>query len=256
MIHLRNLKRILVISISIGICSASYSQVGITYFADKLFDEGKYKSAIVEYERLNFFYPDSHFQYRIGVCYQKLGNLDKAAAVFGELGAIASMELINTYIELGGYSLARFAAEDLNGGENLIAWLYTMEGRWDEGAQVFENIGKNDLKSAVLQGKTLPYKSERLAHLFSTIVPGMGEIYAKKFVAGIITFSLNAITGCFAVKSVREHRYLDGTLITIFFWNRFYSGGIENARNAVRGYNKNLKDRYIKHIKEKYKSPL
>lgn len=226
------------------------------HFADKLFEEGKYRNALIEYERLNFFVPDLYYQYQIGLCYERLGKLKKAAMIFDELGDPAQHDLVRIYIKLGEYSLARFVCENMESGGELIGWLYILEGRWDDGAQVFGALKMSSLESATLGGKELTYKSEPLAHLLSGFIPGMGEIYAGKLWDGVFTFLFNTIIGGLAVKSFKANKYLDGGLITIFLWNRFYWGGVENAIMSARKYNKDLKAQYIKSLKEKYKFPF
>ncbi|PIP11666.1 MAG: hypothetical protein COT45_03885 [bacterium (Candidatus Stahlbacteria) CG08_land_8_20_14_0_20_40_26] len=55
-----------------------------------------------------------------------------------------------------------------------------------------------------------------------------------------------------SIKSFIDHRYLDGVLVTLFLWSRFYHGGIENAGKAVYKYNEEKKSAYIEEMIEKY----
>ena len=144
-----------------------------TYFADDLFNKGKYNTALTEYKRLNFFSPDNYFKYKTALCYKKLGDLHQSALIFKKLGT--NKELIQTYLQMEEYALARFVAQDLD--KNLVGWLYLLEGKWELAGKNFTN---QTLKFDAKNGETLPYKSVSLASFLSTIVPGTGEIYAKK----------------------------------------------------------------------------
>ena len=219
------------------------------YFADELFNKGKYDAALTEYKRLNFFSPSDYFKYQTAICYQKSGDLHQSALIFKKLGA--NEELIQTYLQMEEYALARFVAQDLD--KDLLGWIYLLEGKWNLAG---ENFPDEDLRANAKNGEKLLYKSVPLASFLSAIVPGTGEIYAKKWWQGAITLALNVIPATFAIKSFREKEYLGATLITVFLWSRFYQGGIENAIHSTKEYNRNLKDGHIKSISQKYKCPF
>lgn len=244
------MKRLISLGLLLVICITDEAEASrYIGFGDKLFKDGKYDNALIEYKRANFFIPDSLVQYQIGMCYWKLGRLEEAANVFKELGAIS--ELVQVYVELGEYSLARFVCEDRD--KNLEGWVYLVEGRWEEAAQSFET---EDLKAVSLRGKLLPYKSEKKALLLSIIVPGLGEVYSKNFLGGVLTFSLNVVSGWYAIKSFRVNDYVSGGLITTFLGHRFYIGGIQSAVKSAKSYNDKIKERYIKEAMYKYKCPF
>ncbi|MDD5529305.1 MAG: tetratricopeptide repeat protein [bacterium] len=217
-------------------------------FADTLFNEGKYDNAILEYKRLNFFAPDSHSQYRIGQCYEKAGDLKNAVRYYEKAGSCAYYDLIGAHLKSGDYSSARFVCDDLINGKELRGWIYILEDNYDDASECFED---SEFKQKTNQFKLLPYKSEDKAVLLSTFIPGSGEFYTHNFKNGLLTLLFNGITGVLAVKSFHEHRYLDGTLITMLLWNRFYEGGMKNALTSVTKYNEILKQKHLKEL-EKY----
>ncbi|MBI4723184.1 MAG: hypothetical protein HY769_09380 [Candidatus Stahlbacteria bacterium] len=218
-------------------------------FADKLFNEGRYSEATIEYERLNFFTPTPYFKYQIGMCYWKMGNLESAAIIFKDLDSL--YQLTNVYVALGEYSLARFAVEDAD--KNLAGWIYMIEGRWAEAEQGFE---KEELKKVAQEAKQLQYKSENMATILSVCLPGMGELYSKKWLNGSLTFMLTALAGVYAVKSFSTQDYVSGILISNFFLFRFYQGGIENAKRSAVEYNKSIKEQYLKKVMKEYNYPF
>lgn len=250
-----NSKLILLISISLSRIvfgqapEDSVSRAAGYSFADELYSQEDYSSAINEYERLDFFLPAPYPKYRIGMCHWRLGELDRAASLFRDIDS--RTELIRVYFELGEYSLARFACEDTD--KNQAGWIYMIEGRWDEAEHIFE---EQTLKSIALAATELPYKSEGLALLLSAIVPGSGEFYAGKLVSGILTLGLNAMTGVCAVNSFRRGEYVTAGLVSSFLWHRFYHGGIVNARKSVMTYNENLTRYYVREAAKKHPCPF
>ena len=192
--------------------------------ADSLFDNRNYKNALIEYERLDFFSPDEEWKYKKGLCYANLGRLKESARLFESIGK--NRELIKTYILMEEYPLAEYECKKINDKE-LLGWVKLL---------VHPPSEKNVIKAQIL----------------SSIIPGMGEIYAAKPIQGIFTLGLNLLFGGLSIKSFADHRYLDGTLITLFLWSRFYHGGIENAGKEVYRYNEERRNIYLKEIKEKY----
>lgn len=229
----------------------SYKAKALPYigFGDVLFKEGKYDRAVVEYERINLFSPSPEVQEKIGMCYWKMGNLERAATVVKELEDMR--KLVQLYVEMGEYSLARFVVEEQD--KNLEGWIYLIEGKWEDAAGSFES---EDLKKVALRGKLLPYKSDRKALLLSIVVPGLGEVYARNFLGGAITFGLNGISMGYGIKCFRDQDYITGGLVTSFFFYRFYLGGLQSAVRSVRDYNKRVKERYIKEMSSKYRCPF
>ncbi|MFA5031871.1 MAG: tetratricopeptide repeat protein [bacterium] len=221
---------------------------GYKAFVDTLFSEGKYENAILEYKRLNFFTPDSNFQYRIGQCYEKAGDMENAVNYYEKSGGCAYYDLIGAHLKSGDYSSARFVCDKFNRGSELAGWIYILEDNYDDAYECFED---SELKQKVSQFNLLPYKSEDKAILLSTFIPGSGEFYTRNFKNGMLTFLFNGITGFWAVESFRDRRYLDGTLVIMLLWNRFYEGGMRNALASVNKYNKTLKKKHLKEL-ERY----
>lgn len=237
------LKISLLVFISIGLCGNVFAN-----FADTLLSDTDYNTAILEYKRLDFFSPDNQFKYQIGKCYENLGDYKNALKYYEETGNLANEDLIRIYLRVGDYSSARFLCEDLK-EDKIMGWVYLMEYRYDDAMQCFNKSGDTESYKYATQLKSMPYKSPNTAGLISTFLPGGGEIYTGNLKSGLITFLLNGISGLFAVKSFIDHRYLDGTIITCLFWNRFYNGGIVNAESSADKYNKNLKQKYLNSIK-------
>jgi len=214
--------------------------------ADSLLDEGDYKRALIEYERLDFFSPDSAWKYKKGFCYRALERYQDAIMIFESLGE--DKELIRTYILMGEYPLAEYECKKI-GDKELMGWVLFLEGRWSESVSIFNEIDREDVAGDI---QPPPKKDMRKAQILSSVAPGLGEIYVGRPLPGLFTFSLNLLFGGLSIKSFIDHRYLDGVLVTLFLWSRFYHGGIENAGKAVYRYNEEKKSAYIEEMIEKY----
>lgn len=214
--------------------------------ADSLFDGGEYKNALIEYERLDFFSPSDEWKYKKALCYRELGKYQNAVRIFESLGK--DRELVRTYILMNEYPLAEYECKRMADGE-LMGWVKFLEGKWDESISLFNEIGREDVADDIHP----PTKKDiRKAQVLSSIVPGMGEVYAGKPLPGLFTFGFNLLFGGLAIKSFTDHRTLDGVLITVFLWSRFYHGGIENAGKTAYKHNKEEKSAYIEEMTEKY----
>ncbi|MCK4330448.1 hypothetical protein KAX02_11470 [candidate division WOR-3 bacterium] len=199
-------------------------------FADSLFEIGDYRNALIEYERLDFFSPSNEWKYKKGICYR---------------------ELVKTYVLLGDYSLAKYECRR-SGDKELMAWVMLHEGKWDESFSLFNKLGRLDISSDIQTARLLPQKEIKKAQMLSYIVPGLGEIYAGKPLPGFCTLSLNLLFGWLSIKSFMDDRPLDGVLVTVFLWSRFYHGGIENAGRAAHKFNEEKKSAFIREIQKKY----
>lgn len=86
---------------------------------------------------------------------------------------------------------------------------------------------------------TYPEKSESIAKISSTILPGSGQIYAGKYKWGIGALALNALGGYLTLKAVVEERPISAGFIFSLLWYRYYTGNIEAAQLAVKEFNQN-----------------
>lgn len=217
-------------------------------FADSLYNIGDYHSALIEYERLDFLSPGNKWKFKKGLCYRKLCKFNEAIAIFTLINE--QREIVNTYIISGDYTVADVECRRL-GNLELLGWIKLLERKWDESATLFNQIGKAEIARDIL-GKKIQTKDVKKAQVLSTILPGVGEMYAGNPSSGLFTLSLNLLFGWLSMKSFIDDRPLDGVLITFFLWNRFYQGGIENAEKSASRYNKQKEDTFIKHIETKY----
>jgi tetratricopeptide (TPR) repeat protein len=142
--------------------------------ADSLLDKGDYKKALIEYERLDFFSPSDDWKYKKAFCYRGLGRYQDAVRIFESLGD--GRELIRTYILMNEYPLAEYECKKI-GNKELMGWVLFLEGKWDESISIFNEIEREDVAGDI---HPLPKKDIKKAQILSSIVPGLGEIYAGR----------------------------------------------------------------------------
>jgi len=86
-------------------------------------------------------------------------------------------------------------------------------------------------------------KSAEASKLLSTILPGLGQIYAGEIGAGINAFLLNTSLGYICFHSLKNSNYFDSIFyFTTLFW-RYYSGNRNRAYTIVINKHKLLDDR-------------
>ena len=132
-------------------------------YADHLFEQHAYRSAILEYKRLLFYYPDTTkadlARYRIGLSYYHQGNRELARQKFEEvvqnfpdspLYLQAQLMLGRMYFDAKNYSIARatlFQVASADTGGKAIAqarylrgWCYIHEQAWFKAIPEFRTV--------------------------------------------------------------------------------------------------------------------
>jgi tetratricopeptide (TPR) repeat protein len=242
---------------------------------DRLLSAGLVEEAVTEYKRYIFFNsdrPDSETGYaygQIAVGYRSQGRYDEAVAMLleaiqaetrDELRDERRVDLGVTQIASGRYDLADFtllkiemfspfaAAKNRASFFRGICNLYT--GHWDEARIAFRSYaGGTDpdaqefgsrIERILVAGHGQKLKSTRLAKALSTVIPGLGEMYASDWKGGVKTLVVNAATGSLVVRDVVRHRALDAVFDTNLIFMRFYGGSRDRAVAAANRHNENL----------------
>ncbi len=252
-------------------------------YADHLFKQRAYRSAILEYKRLLFYHPDTTqadlARYRIGLSYYHQGNRERARQKFegvtqnfpnSPLYLHAQLMIGRTYFDAKNYSTARSTffqiANADAGGETaaqaryLRGWCYIHEQAWFKAITEFRTVQQLQPDTPLSQVSTqladmtyantpLPFKSPRLAQWMSTVLPGAGQIYASKLENGLISGAINAAVFYLLVDSIREERYVDAVGICLV-GSRFYLGNRSDAREWTIEHNRRLEVDFIRQLKQ------
>ena len=247
---------------------------------DHLFALGDYDAAITEYKRFLFFYTDhpqaGEIQFKIGLAYRAQEWWPEAVeamiAAVGlttetELQAERRVELAVTLIASSAYDLAvvelikvdmrsqsaqlRQRARFLRG----IAYLYQF--KWEQARSVFE-VYFDEIPSAARtaaeidaffsEAINLPQKSEKIARMLSTFLPGLGQTYAGDWKNGLNALLLNGMLGYVTLDAAIERDYDDALLSFFFLFYRYYTGNRYRAAEAAQTSNDRENRRHVEKI--------
>ena len=252
-------------------------------YAEHLFDQRAYRSAILEYKRILFYHPDMSKEdlarYRIGLSYYHQGNRELAQQKFEEvtrnfpnspLNLQAQLMLGKTYFDAKNYSTARstfFAVANADGDGEIAAqarylrgWCYIHEQAWFKAIAELRTVQQLQPDTPLSQAATrladmtyantpLPFKSPRLAEWMSTFLPGAGQIYAGELEKGLISGAISAAVFYLLADSIREERYVDAVGICLVS-SRFYLSNRVNAREWTIEYNRRLEVDFLRQLKQ------
>jgi len=242
-----------------------------------------YEAARVEFERYRYFAaPKTRGQealLRIGQCQFFLKDWDKALEVFDDCVS-ASPEgpwvddarywSVRTTFRRTDYEIAIEKAEaflsefpesiHMDECQAIIAWSLVGDLKWDDASEAFgvlsgmypegslERQQSLTLSSRALEAKDLPRRSPRLAALFSTLVPGLGQFYARQKGDSLFAAVLNGLSITLAVEAFSKGRVSTGIVATAIA-STFYLGNIYGARNAAIRYNEHEVKKWIDQMK-------
>jgi tetratricopeptide (TPR) repeat protein len=240
----------------------------ILALADWLLEQKSYDDAATEYKRFIFFNPEgrdaAYAFYKMGLAYRSEHKWEeavdtlRASILATEDPKIADERriiLATTLIASGTYSLARLEllkiSETPLRPRSLyfygIASLYMSD--WNEAREAFSEFysryahgqmtDRAEEIEHVLVGVESSYKSVRLARFLSTIVPGLGQMYAGDWRDGLNALVLNGLAIGFIANAIHRKDYRDATLISSISI-RYYTGNVYNAQVDVRKYNESL----------------
>ena len=247
---------------------------------DLLFGLENYDAAITEYKRFLFFnagHPQTgEAQFKIGLAYRAQEWWAEAVEAMiaaaqltteTELQAERRVELAVTLIASGAYDLAvvelikvdmhsrsarlRQRARFLRG----VAYLYQF--KWEQARLVFQTYfdeipdatrAAAEIDALFSEAINLPQKSEKLARLLSTFLPGLGQTYAGDWKNGLNALLLNGVLGYITLDAAIERDYDDALLSFFFLSYRYYTGNRYRAAEAAQTFNDRESRRYVQKI--------
>ncbi len=247
---------------------------------DRLFALGHYDAAITEYKRFLFFSATppqaGEVQFKIGLAYRAQEWWVEAVEAMiaaiqltteTELQAERRVELAVTLIASGTYDLAllelikvdmqsqsaqlRQRARFLRG----IAYLYQF--KWEQARSVFHAYfdeipsaagAAAEIDTLFLDAHNRPQKSEKVARLLSTFLPGLGQTYAGDWKNGLNALLLNGVLGYVTLDAAIERDYDDALLSFFFLFHRYYSGNRYRAAEAAQTFNDRENRQHVEKI--------
>ena len=120
---------------------------------------------------------------------------------------------------------------------------------WDASKEAFSRFYSEyaDTKRAreidsILLKTRQSYRSTELAKSLSTILPGLGQVYAGNWRDGLNAIVLNGVFAEYIANAIHRRDYKDATLIS-YISLRYYIGNRRRAEIDVREYNESLNRR-------------
>jgi tetratricopeptide (TPR) repeat protein len=229
-------------------------------FANYLYKSGQYSLAIDEFERVIFLHPED-FESKISLIksYRLSGEfssgLRRLKSLYGDGNTMPTAfikEKFHLYIMLDSISRAKALLPDIVDNslekEAYQLGLILLEREWKEAATFSKSVQVEDglnkkfysiLTNRLEQGRKSPF----VAAALSTVVPGLGKVYTKRYADAIMAFlfvggnAWQAYRGFsqYGVKSV--YGWIFGGLAT-----SFYIGNIYGAVKSAKRFNKERDD--------------
>jgi tetratricopeptide (TPR) repeat protein len=236
----------------------------IASFADTLSREGDCYRAETEYERFAFLRRDEEARWwahmKVGECYFRQSEWKTAAELYAE----AAPQGLTAADRNDAWRMA--AASHFNGGnyqrslrdldtsspvestdsvhtDFLRGLCFLALGEWKAGGARFQRIADNAREPAVRRaalflarkadtGPDVPHKNATLAEVLSAVVPGSGQVYAKRGHDGVRHFIFDGLLIYTVYWLFKEDNYSGGYLLAGFTLP-FYAGNIIGAGRSA-----------------------
>jgi hypothetical protein len=227
-----------------------HSPQNIKQFADFLFCEKDYLRAIDEYEKYLTINSDDTVQFKIAYGYLQMSDYISAIKNFSEIKMSSSFyesskiqklktfflmqdsSAFNDQANLLSQSNSEFAINALKLKYSSLLFTDTLYPK-DKFLEPFDPNEKIKISSFYDWKKSPPYKSEILAGILSSIVPGAGKIYTQNYGDGITAFILTGLFGYLAYTNFEhdhDYRAWIFTGVGAFFYIGNIYGSIASAQ--------------------------
>lgn len=105
-------------------------------------------------------------------------------------------------------------------------------------AATLAEAGRADIASAIIAAcSSAERRNPALALTLSTLLPGLGEVYAGQPLRGLLTFTTVAVSAVGTVWAAKRNDWVLATTIASLMWYRFHTGAVHNAVRSADEYN-------------------
>jgi tetratricopeptide (TPR) repeat protein len=254
-------------------------------FAQKLFQQKAYTSAISELQRFIHFFPDDRripaaTKY-IGKSFFQSGRYKEAINVFQNLidryqgdqdALLAYFDISECYLKLqqpqqAYITLKNFTSiskdpDMLDRAYYRMGWIAIDIGGWQDATNSLAKISPqfrkdksiDDLTKTLKADKPIALKHPKLSGALS-VIPGLGQLYCGRYKDALSAFFVNTALIWAAAESFNNELYALGTTISIFEAG-FYTGNIYGATTSAHKYNQTQIKAYIRQLHKQYQIGL
>ena len=247
-------------------------------FALHHMEKEEFNLAVVELERLVYFFPDDErvpeARYLIGRCYLKGRAFDRARKSLydvvrlyaGKPVAGRALFLIGeSYYKQGMHEQAEavfkrvvkeFPDSELkDAAVYRLGWTRLKENQWEKASETLKRVDQSNplyvsavnLSEQSLLGEELPLKDPTTAGVMAGVLPGLGHAYCERYRDGLISFMLNGLFIWATVEAFDHDRYALGGILG-FLELGWYSGNIYSAVNCAHKHNRKVRDDFRKSL--------
>lgn len=240
-------------------------------YADGFFDSEYYEQAITEYKRFIYFNPnDKNINYaylKIGLAYRNEEKWEESIQALRQTINTATTDSIKnerevalavTFIASGNYSVAEILLLRIEmstiipkikqKASFLRGIIYLYKFKWDSARDVFQSYFDKSqdstlhaqIDSLLLETKNFKYVSPDTARVYSTIIPGAGQIYAGNWKNGLNAFVLNGALASAIIYKIVKADYMNALVIWYFLMKRYYIGNRYHAQRIANEHNQLL----------------
>ncbi len=232
----------------------------IVAMGDYFFTQQNYSGAITEYQRALFYNPRTPYKgyiwTKLALANEALTHFDIAASFYRkalllplprQLKNKLRFRLALSYVRAGKFPLATLELMKLNHQipdahirQTVTAFqlmVLILQNQWKQAYQTLKQLqtlwSHNPEAASVLHQLEIPLaelaqhprlKSPTTAQRLSTVLPGLGQMYAGDWKNGLNALLINVGTTYLLWQSLTIRSYLDLVLLGSFVWWRYYEG--------------------------------
>lgn len=262
----------------LAVSAAAADRNELLSFADALYAEGDYYRAITEYKRfLHFFAEDGQAPraaLRVGEGFLAGERWEEAEEAllhvsnrYPDTPEADRADLLSAGIPARRGEFAEASRRYRRILENparpetvreesryRLAWTLIEQDRFNAARQELEEMERP--AAGALAGEMeglsrLPRKSPSLAGGLSALVPGTGQLYAGRPRDAALAFLLNAAFIWGALESFDDGNEVVGGIL-LFFEAGWYTGNIYNAVNSAQKFNRDVREREKRKLRERF----
>lgn len=241
-----------------------HSPENIKLFADYLFCDQDYLRSLEEYQKYLKSFDNDTVKFKIGLGYSRIGDFDKALGMFSSFSSssvfydYSILERLKLHFLKSDYenffleSGQSFANPSLNAEVKRFHFTVMLLSKdlSDKKSllSVFEEKDQQRVSTFYELKNNPPYKSELLAGVLSTVVPGLGKIYTRNYGDGVTAFLL---TGIFAYLAYDNFKHDHDARAWIFsaLGVGFYAGNIYGSVASAQIFNARVNFEFSEGIK-------